>query len=136
MNKLIALIEENQADTLPANVAQIELAESQLGITFTSEYRTYLLDFGVISFESHETYGLGVKESSHLNIIRAVNDFRNFKGFPSSLVPLAEIGDGHYYMYNNASHKVLSIAIPDMGTREISNNLEEFLCKLIFNSSS
>ncbi|MCK8045343.1 SMI1/KNR4 family protein [Shewanella sp. 1CM18E] len=133
MNKLIALIEENQADTLPAEEVQVAQAESQLRISFSPEYRTYLLDVGVISYESHETYGLGVKESSHLNIVTALNDFRSFNGFPSSLLPLADIGDGHYYMYDNASHKVLSIAIPDMGTREISNNLEEFICTLIFN---
>ena len=132
MNKLVASIEEHQADTLPASQAQIEQAERELGITFSQEYRGYLLSAGVLSYESQETYGLGVAEDSHLNIITALKDFRSIKGFPVSYIPLVDIGDGHYYIYDNATQKVLSIALPDLGTREVSTNMEDFLNGLIF----
>ncbi|WIH23104.1 SMI1/KNR4 family protein [Photobacterium damselae] len=132
MNKLLELIAENEADTMPATEEQIDKAELELGLTFSTEYRTYLQYIGVISFKTVETYGLGVPETSFLNIVNALHDFKAFKNFPSSLIPLADIGDGHYYMYDNSSQKVLTIALPDLGTKIITAGLEQFLCELVF----
>lgn len=132
MNKLLELIAENEADTMPATEEQIDKAELDLGFTFSAEYRTYLQNIGVISFRTVETYGLGVPETSFLNIVNALRDFKAFKNFPPSLIPLADIGDGHYYMYDNSSREVLTIALPDLGTKIITAGLEQFLCELVF----
>lgn len=132
MNKLLKLIEENQAIIRPATEEQIAQAESELGLTFTTEYRAYLQSIGVISFGSIETYGLGVSDTSHLNIINALHYFKAFKNFSSSLIPVADIGDGHYYMYDNSDQKILTIALPDLGTKTIADDLEQFLCELVF----
>ena len=132
MNKLAAKIDTNQADTLPATMSQIEQAEAQLDMVFSSEYKVYLQSFGVISYESQETFGLGVKDGSYLNIVTALKDFRDIPGFPKALIPLAEIGDGHYYMYDNNRGKVVSIALPDLGIKDINDDLQGFLLDLMF----
>lgn len=132
MNNLLALVEANQADIIPASEEQIAHAESALGLKFTDEYRSYLRQFGVISFGSNETYGLGVKEASFLNIVSALTDFRVIGGFPSSLIPISDIGDGHYYMYDNSTQNVVAVSMPGIGIKQVSSNLEDFLIKLIF----
>ncbi|HCE2224691.1 TPA: SMI1/KNR4 family protein [Vibrio parahaemolyticus] len=132
MQKLKILVEEHQADTLPATLEQISEAQVQLGMTFSAEYREYLQQFGVISYGSTEVFGLGVKQSSHLNVVNVAQRFTQVCAFPKHLLPLAEIGDSHYYVYDNIRHNVLSVAIPDLGPKMVSNDLEEFLIDLIF----
>ncbi|KFZ36846.1 hypothetical protein HR45_13655 [Shewanella mangrovi] len=132
MNKLLSLIKENDADTLPASDEQIARAELALGLTFSPEYRSYLQSMGVVSFGANETFGLGVKDTSFLNIVSALSDFRSFANFPHSLIPISDIGDGHYYMYDNANREVVTIAVPDMGIKFVSDNLESFLINLLF----
>ena len=117
---------------MPATMSQIEQAEAQLDMVFSSEYKVYLQSFGVISYESQETFGLGVKDGSYLNIVTALKDFRDISGFPKALIPLAEIGDGHYYMYDNNRGKVVSIALPDLGIKDINDDLQGFLLDLMF----
>lgn len=116
---------------MPASEEQIANAESALGMTFSKEYRKYLKSFGVISYGANEFYGLGVKDTSHLNIVNAVNDFRQIRRFPLSLIPITEIGDGHYYMYDNASETVVVVSLPDIGIKKVESNLEKFLSKVI-----
>lgn len=132
MNNLLALVEDHQADTIPATEEQIAHAESELGLTFTQEYRSYLRQFGVISFGPNEIYGLGVKETSFLNIISALTDFRSIENFPLSLIPISDIGDGHYYMYDNSTQDIVVVSLPGVGIKQVSSNLESFLAELIF----
>lgn len=132
MNKLLELIEKHQADSLPATEEQIAKAESDLGFIFSDEYRAYLKSAGVISSGAVETYGLGVPDTSFLNIVNALGDFKAFKNFPPSLIPLSDIGDGHYYMYDNNTQTVMTIAFPGLGMRAITKDLEQFLCELVF----
>lgn len=82
MNKLLKLIADTQADTLPATEEQITQAELDLGLTFTKEYRSYLLNIGVMSFGPVETYGLGVPETSFLNILNALGELRSDQQLP------------------------------------------------------
>ena len=54
--------------------------------------------------------------------------------FPKSAVPLSEIGDGHFYLYDNDSKTILIWASPNGGiVKEIQSNLEDFLISLFFN---
>ncbi|MCC9661492.1 SMI1/KNR4 family protein [Pseudoalteromonas sp. MB41] len=133
MNKLLKLITDNQADILPATEEQIAKAESVLGLTFTKEYRSYLLNIGVISFGAVETYGLGIPDTSFLNIVNALDEFRALENFPTSLIPIADIGDGHYYMYDNYTQNIVIVALPGVGIKIICSDLESFFIDLIFN---
>ncbi|WP_119395065.1 SMI1/KNR4 family protein [Salinibius halmophilus] len=131
MDKLAKLLEMNGADTLPATAEQVEAAEQKLGLCFAPCYKEYLRRFGVISVGANETYGLGVKESSFLNIVNALSEFKKKAGFPANLIPLSSIGDGHYYMFDNDAQKVVVLTLPDLGTRDFANNLELFLIDLL-----
>ena len=133
MNNLLALVKDHHADIIPASEEQIAHAESELGLTFTQEYRSYLRQFGVISFGPNEIYGLGVKETSFLNIISALTDFRSIENFPLSCIPISDIGDGHYYMYDNSTQNIVVVSLPGVGIKQVSSNLESFLTELIFN---
>jgi len=133
MNKLLKLITEAQADTMPATEEQIAKAESDLGLIFTKEYRSYLLDIGVLSFGPFETYGLGVPDSSFLNIVNALGELRVLNNFPLSLIPIADIGDGHYYMYDNSTQNIVTVSLPGVGIKIICSGLESFIIDLTFN---
>jgi hypothetical protein len=132
MNKLLKLIADTQANTLPATEEQITQAELDLGLTFTKEYRSYLLNIGVMSFGPVETYGLGVPETSFLNIKNALGELRAINNFPLSMIPIADIGDGHYYMYDNSTQNIVIISLPGVGIKIICSDLETFLIDLIF----
>lgn len=133
MNKLLKVIGDNQADTRRATKEQIAQAELDLGLTFTQEYYSYLLNIGVISFGPVETYGLGVPDNSFLNIVNALCDLRAINNFPLSMIPIADIGDGHYYMYDNRTQNIVIVSLPDVGIKIICSDLENFLIGLIFN---
>lgn len=132
MNKLLKLIADNQVETMPATQEQVAQAELDLGLSFTKEYRSYLLDIGVISFGSFEIYGLGVPSTSFLNIVNAVKELRGLNEFPLTLVPISDIGDGHYYMYDNSTQGIVIVSLPGLGMKTICSGLESFLINLLF----
>lgn len=134
MKKLVEKLEKTAALTKPTTEAEIAQAEQDLHISFSTEYKNYLKSFGVISFESTETYGLGIKTTSYLSLYKALPEMRKENGFPLSAVPLSEIGDGHFYLYDNDTKSVLVWASPNGGIMEERKtaNLEDFLISLFF----
>ena len=134
MEKLIEKLKQTSALTRCVNNETIEQAEKELGITFSDEYSDYLASFGVISFESTEIYGLGIKNTSYLSLYKTLPEFRKEANFPPFAVPLSDIGDGHFYLYDNQTHAILIWASPNGGVvKTIELSLEDFLIKLLFN---
>ena len=107
MEKLKSLIETFEATTRPADSDSIQNLEHKLGFPLSEEYKKYLSDFGLISFESEETYGLGVPDNYYLNVHSIYADLSRDTSYPSETVPLLEIGDGQYYLYDNILHNKL-----------------------------
>lgn len=133
MKNLELLIKNNHATTLPVSIDVVLDLEKKLGFSLTDDYKNFLINFGLISFESHETYGLGVKEDSYLNVFNIYKDLSNDKKYPPYAIPLMELGDGQYYLYDNQSSKILLWATPNGGTvRKIPGNLEDFFINHIF----
>ncbi len=132
MGKLNALVEETKASTKPATNEQITAAQTALGMKFSDEYRTYLSEFGTIVHESTELYGLGMSDSSHLNIVKAVKTFKEVCDFPKNLIPLAEISDGNYYVYDNSGKKVLTFNQSTLETKSYGSGLEQVLINIVF----
>lgn len=77
---------------------EIERAEKLLGVEMCNEYKKFLKNFGVISGESVEIFGLGVREDSYLNVIRRTLDLRGEDGFPSDCVVIQDLDDGHFVL--------------------------------------
>lgn len=116
----------------PATSQEIAKAEKELNMTFSSDYKQFLREVGAFTYGSLEVYGLGVSPTSHLNIINVVKDFRNEDGFPDTVIPLSEIGDGHYYCYDNEDGRIRIWASPKGGFYNVTNlGLEKFLYHLV-----
>lgn len=132
MKQLEQQIAAHNAVTRPANQEDITAAEQGLGITFSPEYRTYLAQFGLIAFGSTELCGLGVPAAAHLNILSAIAPLRTGKDYPPQAVPLCEIGDGYYYLYDNQTQQVVTWSMV-AGIQERHNqSLEAFLLNTLF----
>lgn len=135
MKKLNLVIKsKGDVEIRPVTLDVVQDAEKKLDIAFSEEYKSYLNSVGVISYGAYETYGLGIPEQSYLNILSATKDFKQDATFPSKAVPLLEIGDGHYYVYDNSTKKVLEWATPNGGVvKALNDSLEDFLLTKIFN---
>lgn len=113
------ILKENQSDDLISNV------EDKLGFKFDTDYKEYLKKFGFISFESMEVFGIGVKENSHLNVLKNTLDVKNEeKNFPSNSVVLEYIGEANYVIYtmNKGVYQYSSNSLSP-----INDTLEEYL---------
>lgn len=132
MNDLKQFLDQNKAIYKPVNDENIIQAEVELSIVFSDEYKRYLKQIGLFTYESIETYGLGLPNDSYLNIIKSTQEFRQESGFQDSFVPLCEIGDGHYYIYDNNESNIKVWVSPNGGvSKNINGNLEDFLLNLI-----
>ncbi|MFK0269123.1 SMI1 / KNR4 family protein [compost metagenome] len=133
MKTLEKLVEEQQAATRPATRANIDTLESNLGFALGNEYREYLERFGVIAHDAYETYGLGVPDDYFLHVLNAYKDLASDASYPATAVPLLELGDGQYYLYDTRDQRVVLWATPNGGVvRTLDGNLEGFLIKHIF----
>ena len=133
MKKLEQLVDLHKANTRPVDTASIQNLELKLGFALSDEYQRYLSTFGVIVFDAYDTYGLGVPDDYYLNVIAAFSDLGRDPTYPKNTVPLLEIGDGQYYLYDNQARKVLVWATPNGGiVRVLEDGLEDFLIKHVF----
>lgn len=136
MNDLKQFLDQHKAIYKPVNGEHIIQAETELSIEFSNDYKQYLQQIGLFSYESIETYGLGLSKDSYLNIIKSTEEFRQESGFENSFVPLCEIGDGHYYIYDNNEANIKVWTSPNGGvSKKVGDDLEEFLLNLIKNLS-
>jgi len=133
MQNLEQLVKSHQANILPADSASIHSLEQKLSFSLSSEYKSFLSTFGVIVFGAYETYGLGVPKDYYLDVLNAYGDLSRDPSYPENSLPLMEIGDGQYYLYDNKTQQVLLWATPNGGVvRVLDEGLEEFLTKKIF----
>jgi hypothetical protein len=133
MHNIKQLVERHQANTRPADAASIQALEQKLPFLLSSEYKSFLLHFGVIVFGAYETYGLGVPEDHYLNVRNAYADLSRDSSYPANSVPLMEVGDGQYYLYDNKAQQIVLWATPNGGVvRVLDEGLEEFLVMKIF----
>jgi len=133
MNTLQQLVQRHQANVRPADADSIRALEQKLSFPLSGEYQSYLSQFGVVAFGAYETYGLGVPDKSYLNVSNAYADLSRDPSYPANTVPLMDVGDGRYYLYDNKSQKIVLWATPNGGVVEtLDEGLEAFLAAKIF----
>lgn len=133
MKKLELLVARTKARTLPSDPDSIAMLEQRLGFALSSEYRTYLLTYGVVIHDANEVYGLGVPDDYYLNVLNAYGDLSRDPTYPADSVPLLEVGDGQYYLYDNKAQRVVLWATPNGGiVKTIDGGLEPFLIQHVF----
>ena len=65
--------------------------------------------------------------------MRSYADLSRDPQYPPQAVPLFEIGDGCYYLYDNAKQQVMRWATPNGGiVKTFDGDLESFLCREVF----
>jgi len=128
-------VKEQNAITRPVKPASIDALQAELGFPLSAEYREYLSLFGVIAHDAYETYGLGVPDDYYLHVLNAYKDLAADASYPANTVPLLEVGDGQYYLYNNHTQQVMLWATPNGGIVQVlDESLEVFLNNHIFSS--
>lgn len=133
MERLKQQVIDKKAMIKPASSTDVDGLQEALGFTLSAEYKEYLQQFGVIVFDAYETYGLGVSDDYFLHVLNAYKDLSRDANYLDQAVPLLEVGDGHYYLYNNATESVFLWATPNGGfIRTVSEDLETFLLERIF----
>lgn len=58
------------------------------------QLKNYLLNYGFLSFESVEIFGIGVKESGRLDIINETKNLKKNFQLPNGYIIIEKIGDG------------------------------------------
>ena len=107
MNILKEFMVSNSIDVIVVSDEQIQAAEKNLPFKFDSEYLDYIKTCGQLEYEYLEFYGLGVSATSHVNVERAYTELSVSKTYPDNSIPVLDLGDGHYALYNVATKEVL-----------------------------
>ena len=118
-NRDLFILKENQSDNSISN------AEDKLKFKFDTDYKEYLKKFGLISFKSMEVFGIGVKDNSHLSVVKNTLDAKNEENnFPDNSVVLEYIGESNYVIYtmNKGVYQYSSNSLSF-----ITDNLEKYL---------
>lgn len=132
MKNLLKFIKKTNAITRPVEEKSVNALERDLEFYLSAEYKDFLRNFGVISLGSYEVYGLGVPCESHLNVLNSYKDLSKDEKYPPNTIPIIEIGDGHYYLYDNKSGNILIWATPNGGIiKIIDEKLEDFLIRIL-----
>lgn len=136
MEQLKALVERHGAKTRPASADSIVALEARLGFSLAPEYKNFLSTYGVIVFGSAETYGLGVPDSYYLNVGNMYADLSRDPTYPRNTIPVLDVGDGRYYLYDNATGKMVLWATPNGGIVQVlAETLEAFLTRHVFRTA-
>lgn len=127
------IIEELESKTKIFHVGmvsqeEIDNAEKKLHIQFTEEYKSYLSNYGAISFGSHEITGLGV--SGYLNVVTATEKERGLGGnFPDDCIMIENNGIDGILTIMDSNGIVYSF---DGSTKtQIASSFSSFLRNLI-----
>lgn len=130
-NELKDAIKKGKVRSNPASAKEVVECEKALGIKFPSEYVNYLVNYGVISANSEEFYGLGISQDSYLNLLIAVPELRSNFNISKTLIPVLGIGNGDYYLYDTSNQTVL---ILDHSTGKLTDANMKLMDLVISNS--
>lgn len=137
MEKLKALVQQHRARTKPATADSIEKLQQALQLELAPDYAAYLSSFGVIVHGTTETYGLGVPDDYFLNVGASYADLSRDPAYPRHAVPLLDVGDGRYYLYDNGTREILLWATPNGGiVKVLDEGLETFLIRQLFGDAA
>ena len=110
----------------------IAQAEKKLHLNLNNKLKYFIKKYGALSVGHIEIFGLGMPESSHLNIITRTIDLRRETNFPQDAVVIEDLGDGHYALCD-VKGKIYEWAFPNYygKIKIISDNFENYVKKKI-----
>ena len=89
-----------------ASAEQIDSAEKQLGIKFATEYKEYLLQFGVVSFDGREFTGITPVERLDVVVITKEERARDTRGGRENYYVIEQTGMDDIVIWQDESGKV------------------------------
>lgn len=104
----------------------IKQLEKKLNIKSSDELKDYLMTYGVLSFNSVEFLGLGVPDTSYLNIITTTLELIRKGNLPLGYVVIEDLSDGSYAVYDNKKVYLWEYSSSDVG-EILANSLDDYL---------
>lgn len=108
METLKSAFEDAGSRITPASADEVSFLEKSVKLPLSDEYKAYLEVFGTIIIGTWETYGLGVRPDYYLNVRNAYMDLAETEGYPTNALPLMNIDDETYFLYDNRRGHVLT----------------------------
>lgn len=106
---------------------KIDEAEKELGVRFAGEYRDYLSEFGVATFEGHEF--TGICNSKRLNVVDVTKEERNLNpDIPEELYVVERSNIDNAIIWQSPSGEIYQ-SIPNQKTMIISESLQDYIGK-------
>lgn len=124
MSKLFESVSSKLYHLKGVDVDTIINAEAELGIRFDEEFRNYLLEYGVVSFGSHELMGLGGDE--YLDVVKeTINERTNNGKYPHNCYIIENLGiDGIMILQDEEG---IVYELNDAGVKKIYDSFEEYI---------
>lgn len=104
--------------------AEIETAEQQLGVRFATDYRHYLKEIGLASFDGHELTGLS--KSARLNVVDVTVAQREWTPEASSWYVVEETYIDGIVIWQSSEGAVYR-TVPGVRARKIFDSLTEYI---------
>lgn len=103
---------------------QVIDAETHLGLRFSDDYRNYLMEYGVVSFGSHEFMGIG--GDAYLDVVsETIRERTNRDVFPMRCYIIENIGIDGILILQNEEGEVFELS--DSGCKQIADSLAEYI---------
>ena len=99
-------------------------AESKLGIRFNEEFRNYLMEYGVVSFASHELMGLG--GDAYLDVVEeTLTERSNNAKFPKNCYIIENLGIDGIFILQDEEGIVYELGAA--GMKVVCGSLREYV---------
>ena len=108
-----------------ATPAQIAEAETALGVRFADDYRSCLLEFGVVAFDGHEL--TGITAAPRINVVEVTKKQRGLNSdIPPEMYVIEEANVDDIVIWQDCSCVVFG-NVAGSEPIKLANNLSEFL---------
>ena len=110
MEKIISTIEklENLRDLEPATNEQIDIAQKQLGLHFSEEFRQYIQQYGAISAKGVEL--TGITASPRLSVVEVTKSERELNKIPNDLYVIENIAIEGILLLQSSSGEIYELS--------------------------
>lgn len=83
------------------NMENINEAQNYLGITFGSELKEYILEYGYLAYEYAELYGINSIQLMESDMIKETKRLHELFQKTANLIIIENQGDGDYYLVDS-----------------------------------
>ena len=110
MEKIISTIEklENLRYLKPATNEQIDIAQKQLGLHFSEEFRQYIQQYGAISAKGVEL--TGITASPRLSVVEVTKSERELNKIPNDLYVIENIAIEGILLLQSSSGEIYELS--------------------------